>query len=268
VKTEQEVAMVIKRDSLADRICKITLQCPKIASRCRPGQFVRLQALAQKSILPRPLAVYQTDEDGRLEVVVKDTGPNTGLYSRLRPSARIRVSGPHGQPVEIKPEIEKVWLIGGGSGLASLLPLAALLEGKKASVIAGFRTKAEAFGQKDFGQWIKWFSVAIEDSDGQKEWHSDFSGRASDLFSLQLKGCCELMLSEVYACGPPAMEKAVAEICREYGLPCFVFLERLMACGQGACLGCSVPMMDKTVKYVCKDGPVFPAEEVNWNELA
>ena len=38
-----------------------------------------------------------------------------------------------------------------------------------------------------------------------------------------------------------------------------------MACGVGACLGCAIQMADGTMKHVCKDGPVFSAEEVDWN---
>ena len=49
------------------------------------------------------------------------------------------------------------------------------------------------------------------------------------------------------------------------GVPCQVSMEERMACGVGACLGCATPMADGTMKHVCKDGPIFPAEEVDWN---
>ena len=51
----------------------------------------------------------------------------------------------------------------------------------------------------------------------------------------------------------------------EYGVPCQVSMEERMACGVGACLGCAIQMADGTMKHVCKDGPVFDAEEVEWN---
>lgn len=261
MKVEQEVAVLIKRHPLAEGICKLVLQCPKIASRCLPGQFIRLQALAQRSILPRPLAVYQIDTRGRLEVVIRNVGLNTDLYSRLARNAEIKVSGPHGRPLEIKPEeVKWAWLVGGGGGLPALLPLAVLLK-KKAGVIAGFRTQAEIFGEEDFVRSDNWFNVATDD--GTK----GYKGTAADLLVEQIKSFPSLKATAVYACGPAVMLKAVVQICRKNQISCFAFLEKVMACGAGACLGCSVPMADGRVKYVCKDGPVFPAEEVNWNEL-
>jgi dihydroorotate dehydrogenase electron transfer subunit len=67
----------------------------------------------------------------------------------------------------------------------------------------------------------------------------------------------------VFTCGPEIMMKALWEKCKSAGTgdKLFVSLEARMACGVGACYGCS----RKTIggnKKVCKDGPVFPAQEV------
>ena len=76
---------------------------------------------------------------------------------------------------------------------------------------------------------------------------------------------CGLFLTAVLACGPKPMLKNVAAVAAEYGVPCQVSMEERMACGVGACLGCAIQMADGTMKHVCKDGPVFDAEEVEWN---
>ena len=51
---------------------------------------------------------------------------------------------------------------------------------------------------------------------------------------------------------------------------CQVSLEERMACGVGACLGCATPIRrdDGSVTYlhVCKDGPVFEAERVVFDD--
>ena len=65
-------------------------------------------------------------------------------------------------------------------------------------------------------------------------------------------------------CRPQSAEKAHAWAA-EYGVPCQVSMEERMACGVGACLGCAIQMADGTMTHVCKDGPVFDAEEVAWN---
>jgi NAD(P)H-flavin reductase len=59
------------------------------------------------------------------------------------------------------------------------------------------------------------------------------------------------------------MLKAVSLICRENNIASQLSLERHMACGFGACLGCVVST--KTgYKRVCKEGPVFSGEELIW----
>ena len=65
----------------------------------------------------------------------------------------------------------------------------------------------------------------------------------------------------VYVCGPVPMMRAVANACLEAGVKCQVSLEKYMACGLGACLSCACEGIGKRIK-VCKDGPVFWAEEV------
>ena len=70
----------------------------------------------------------------------------------------------------------------------------------------------------------------------------------------------------ICACGPMPMLRNIANIAKENNIPCQVSLEQRMACGVGACLGCAVAVFDEngqqTYKHVCKDGPVFNAEEV------
>ena len=66
----------------------------------------------------------------------------------------------------------------------------------------------------------------------------------------------------VLICGPTVMMKNAARICAEKGTPCFVSLEKKMACGIGACLGCTCETKGGEGKSVCKNGPVFDATEV------
>ena len=61
------------------------------------------------------------------------------------------------------------------------------------------------------------------------------------------------------------MLRNVARAAEDFGVRCLVSMEERMGCGVGACLGCAIQMADGTMKHVCKDGPVFDAEEVEWN---
>jgi NAD(P)H-flavin reductase len=67
--------------------------------------------------------------------------------------------------------------------------------------------------------------------------------------------------SGVFACGPEPMLKAVRRACIAYGVQCYISLERKMACGVGACLGCTVRTTLGN-RRCCVDGPIFYAGEV------
>jgi dihydroorotate dehydrogenase electron transfer subunit len=41
-----------------------------------------------------------------------------------------------------------------------------------------------------------------------------------------------------------------------------------MACGFGVCLGCAAPLAGGGSALVCRDGPVFDAARVAWEDLA
>jgi len=73
----------------------------------------------------------------------------------------------------------------------------------------------------------------------------------------------------VLCCGPRAMMAATAAICRKSGVECHVSFEAWMGCGIGACLGCVIPAAGADDRYVrvCKDGPVFNANDIAWDAL-
>jgi len=84
-------------------------------------------------------------------------------------------------------------------------------------------------------------------------------------------------LSTIYACGPYQMLKEIAKICERKQIKCQVSLENIMACGIGACRGCVIKTRmttdkrqariaaDKFVyKTVCRDGPIFEANQIIW----
>ena len=63
------------------------------------------------------------------------------------------------------------------------------------------------------------------------------------------------------------MLKNISKICKDNNIFCEISLEERMACGIGACLGCACCTVRNDEEYfahVCKDGPVFNAEEVIW----
>ncbi len=61
----------------------------------------------------------------------------------------------------------------------------------------------------------------------------------------------------IYTCGPEQMMRKVFDLAEKYGVALEASLERLMRCAIGLCGSCVIG------RYrVCKDGPVFTAEQL------
>jgi dihydroorotate dehydrogenase electron transfer subunit len=214
-------------------------------------------------LLPRPMAVYRTTlrhGAAELEILYKVSGRGTALLADARSGERVRLVGPLGRSFPEPRPGERVLLVGGGTGIASLFDLAARAAlHAQPLVLLGARSAAELMGRADFESLSIPLRVATEDgSDGAR-------GLVTSLLEQALD---EAPAALVYACGPTPMMRRAAEIAAARGRPCLVSLENPMACGFGVCLGCAAPRSGGGFALVCRDGPVFDACAVDWERLA
>jgi dihydroorotate dehydrogenase electron transfer subunit len=233
-----------------------------------PGQFVMLspgpEAAAPRSdpLLPRPMAVYRARDRGgaaEVEILFKVTGRGTALLGAGRPGERVRLVGPlgHGFP-EPEPG-EGAVIVAGGTGVASVYPLAARLARTGAvRVLLGARSRDDLLGRRDFASLGADLDIATDDgSEGLR-------GVVTDLLPAALDADGE---ARIYTCGPTAMMERTAAIAAARGRPCVASLENPMACGFGVCLGCAVPLRRGGFALVCRDGPMFDAANIAWEGL-
>ena len=172
-----------------------------------------------------------------------------GVYSANEYLTRINLMKAYqpGSKTPIK-KSRRVAVVGGGIGTAPLLQLCAELaeNGVKPQLFVGFRDAS--YGLDAFAPYCKTIAVA---TDSGNEGHH---GLVTDLLDA---AAYDIVLT----CGPMMMMRGVAKLCAAAGTPCLASLEKKMACGLGACLGCTCHSKIGSVT-VCKDGPVFPAQEV------
>ena len=219
----------------------------------RPGQFAMLHLFPgfeqRDPLLPRPMAIYRREAD-ELEFRFKVVGRGTRALAALQPGDPLAVVGPLGNGFAL-PAGPAV-LVGGGTGIASLLEIAGAAPGP-VTVALGGRSRAEVLGLEDFEALDVELRVATEDGSAGRR------GLVTELLDLRAE-------HEVLACGPHGMLAAVAGLARKAGAPCRVSLESPMACGFGICLGCVVSTHEG-LRYVCTHGPVFDAETLDWERL-
>ncbi len=253
MKFDAQDCLLVKKEQLTETIFDVTLQNEVLASLCRPGQFAHV--LVPGKTLRRPISICQAG-NGILRLVFEVRGEGTRVLSELPVGSTVNVIAPLGNGFDL-PENGQVVLVGGGIGVPPMLYAADFL-GNRATVINGFRDKSAVILTKDF-QASGCRLIETTDN-GSYGIHGFVTGPLKEVISGADLVC---------ACGPAPMLKNVAAVAQQFHVPCQVSLEQRMACGVGACLGCAVAIKRKeggfAYRHVCKDGPVFAAEEVEWN---
>ena len=246
-------ARVESQVQLADGVYSMELLAPEIASAARAGQFISVYTKDKSKLLPRPISLCGIDrERGILRIVYRVAGAGTAEFSAYRAGDSVEIMGPLGNGFTLKDK--KAILIGGGIGVPPMLELMKELSCERTAVL-GYRD--QQLFMKDEFEACGPVCVATEDgSAGTK-------GNVLDAIREQgVQG------EIIYACGPTPMLRAVKAYAMEKGIECYISLEERMACGIGACLACVCQSKDVDShshvhnKRICKDGPVFAAEEV------
>lgn len=209
-----------------------------------PAQFYMLRAWYLDPLLGRPMSVFDRTEE-QIAFLYEVRGRGTKLLSRLKPRDALSLFGPLGNGWERSDG--RIALIGGGCGIAPLLHT------------------AKVFGEVDLylGFQDQPFLVEAFEKLGTQVVITSQSGRGGRM-GVVTDGFDPNGYEACFACGPHGMLKTLAQMCHTAGVSLFVSLEERMACGIGACLGCAVKTT-KGVRRVCRDGPVFRAEEVIWD---
>ena len=200
----------------------------------------------------------RTDRRQSIVIILRFLVVRRGRGSRelvdLRPGEEAELSGPFGNSWAQAgiPEVSAaspVALVAGGVGIAPLLAYIPELGERTFDLYAGFRTGS--FGLENLkSQAPKLRSLIVSTEDGSE----GLKGQIPDFF-------IPSGYSRVLVCGPEPMLKVVGDACIASNVPCFVSVERHMACGVGACLGCTVKTIGGN-RRCCTDGPIFSAEEL------
>jgi dihydroorotate dehydrogenase electron transfer subunit len=187
-----------------------------------PGQFFMVEAPGR--LLPRPMSLCQAPA-GELAFLLEAIGPGTRALAAVEPGDELHVFGPLGNGFRL--DVEKPLLVGGGIGVAPFPYLSEQLGGPPA--ILGFRSDWHA----EAAALVANAEVVVEPT----------------LVTERLRGG-----HDVLACGPEPMLEAVRELAPDAQLA----WEAPMACGYGACYGCSVEI-DGVLQRLCVAGPVLEA---------
>jgi len=248
---------------------RIEFNAAECCIRMKPGQFlnIRLKSL-RDPLLRRPMSIHSINKKtGRFSVLYQVVGRGTELLNQLVQGDSVEILAPLGKefpfPEVSVPSAHCVALIAGGIGIAPLLALAKELRalGHPCSLYFGARTS------DDFEVLTAFTSLGVQVYTATEDGSCGHAG----YITKGLKGALEQSkVKTIYACGPMPMLKALKQELQGTEIPLWLSLEAHMACGLGACLGCTVKVRNPgggwRYALMCQEGPVIAASEVIFDE--
>jgi NAD(P)H-flavin reductase len=280
----------LKSVFLTEEIFRLDFSWPGPAPRA--GQFFMVRPLRSSVFLSRPLSVACRKSAGTVSFFVALKGRGTNELSQMKSGDEAELTGPLGNawadfPVQAADEKKVPALVGGGIGVAPLLALARELSENTAGTgneeacrfdfYAGFKKDFACENLLEEAFAARRLVLAFEGGLGgetprRRGWAAAQrrpGGRQGNFVAGSPSIHCGRIPdfinpadhSAVYACGPEPMLRVLAARCGAAAVPCYVSLERRMACGVGACLGCTMETRGGN-RRCCADGPIFSAGEI------
>lgn len=250
----KQIATVASQKQLLPDVYSMWIDTEQIAGQAKPGEFISVYPKDGAKLLPRPISICEVDrEAGKIRIVYRVVGAGTDEFSGYLAGDDVAIMGPLGNGFPMVSSEKRAFLIGGGIGIPPMLQLAKNLECKKQMVL-GYRD--QLFLEEEFKPYGDVYIATEDGSTGTK-------GNVLD--AIREHG---LEADVIFACGPTPMLRAIKTYAAEHNIECYLSLEEKMACGIGACLACVCQSKDLDHhsnvhnKRICKDGPVFRAEEV------
>jgi dihydroorotate dehydrogenase electron transfer subunit len=274
---------IVDNIALARDTYRIRLECPEIAGRIVPGQFLMLRlAPGNDPLLGRPLALYDVirDETGVprwLDIVYLTIGKMTKRLAEMIPGETLETWGPLGNGFPPEPA-DHLLMVAGGIGQTPFVALAKEYLGrekygemlanigatrdnaraKKVSLCYGAKSAEFLAGAEDFRKCGVHVRLSTEDGSAG---HRGLVTELIEPAAKSEKGTCRIV-----CCGPEPMLDAVAKIAAKLQIACQVSLETPMACGIGICFSCVAKIRDESGNWdyrrTCVEGPIFDAAKV------
>jgi dihydroorotate dehydrogenase electron transfer subunit len=266
---------IMAQTEVAPEHFRLTLNSTYIARQAKAGQFVHILPRAANTrdpLLRRAFSILSVKGDS-FDVLYRVSGRGTSCMSKWDAGETVSVLGPLGKPFPSLAEYSL--LVGGGVGVPPLAMLASSAQGQKVVALIGARTASDVIAVQDLTEYGAAVEVATDN--GSAGHHGFVTELLREKLEQAAKSGESPIQPTVYSCGPLPMLQRVAALCRDFNVQCYVSLEEAMPCGIGVCNGCVVPIhssahedadtVDGYARYkrICIDGPVLPAQDVDWS---
>lgn len=248
--------VIRRKRRLAPGVYDFLIENKHIVKYAQPGQFVVIRLHEKAERIPITIAGKEGD---CFRAVVRAVGKSTyELCLAEEGSSIMDVAGPLGRPSEID-FYGNAMLVGGGVGIATLLPIAEALKakGNRLYVVLGGRSKEYVIMLEEFSKLADELIITTDDGS------FGIKGVVTDGMQLLFE---REKIDIVWAVGPTIMMKFCSMKAKEHGVKIWVSLNPIMVDGTGMCGACRVSV-DGKIRFACVDGPEFEGDRVDWDEL-
>ncbi len=257
---------VVRHESVSGGYRLIQMAAPSIAERARPGQFVHLKVPhLETAALRRPFSIYAAGE-GCVSVLYKDVGRGTHAMVPLGPDDTVSLLGPLGNSFPLVRGEHCPVLVAGGYGVAPLSFFASRCA-RRGILFVGGRTSGDILCLEDFER-LGW-DIRVTTEDGSMGQRGRVTSALDEWLAARSETDCP---PELYACGPDGLLRAVGERAMAAGADGWLSLDKHMGCAVGACLACvqTIRQPDGSLVKVrvCRDGPIFEARTIVWEDAS
>jgi len=241
-------ARLLESVRCADDVFLLRLRVYGAPCTAKPGQFAMVEVPLTHTVLRRPFSIVEVGEE-TVHLLVRVKGEGTKALCRLNGGALVDILLPLGKGFSMRGE--RPLVVAGGIGIAPLLFLLKKLKlgGIDATLLFGASTKEKLYLSDYISTIIGKVTLATEDGS------AGVKGTVLDVMEEVLKG--DGGYDFIYACGPEAMLRGVAELARKAGIDGEASIETRMFCGVGVCSCCSLRTSTGNIK-LCVEGPVVP----------
>lgn len=239
---KEEVEILYNKE-IADQTYQMIVRS-SIGQLAKPGQFINVEVAG--FYLRRPLSIANFDEH-TVTFVYKVVGEGTKVLSTMKNGETLSLLGPLGTHFPLQQQ-DTIVLIGGGLGLAPLLPLAKTYRshGTKVHVIYGFQNETQVYYHEEFSS----IGCVVH----------PVLLNVQHINVVEYLQKANLQKYVLYACGPLGMLASIQSL----GAKGYISMESRMACAIGVCNGCVCKAKNQELTYkICKDGPVFAIGELD-----
>ncbi len=257
---------------------------PAVVAGARAGQYVHVR-LTGPGCLPvrRPFPIATADAaSGTLTLHAPGAPPSGRWLPQLRTGDTVDILGPLGRPIEVNPRSRHLLLVAEAASISEVRFLAgqAVADGRSVVLLAGAPSSASVYPSSLLPDEVEYLVATGDGSLGHRgsvldlvpdyeAWADQAFAAGSPAFLAQLAGLAAgrrarlgvATLGRKRGGGRPVPPGSPAAR-RKAWLQ--VIIGQSIGCAAGTCLGCVVQGAGGISQRVCREGPSFAADELDW----